>query len=289
MSLSPESTQTRSGSSASGGLELRLAHLARELAAHGEVRVAQVRLDRGARSSARRSAQPRNPSRRGAGPSALRSCCPRGRRSAGSSCVHATVAARSWTVRLFTRGGSRGAPCSSRAPRCSPAPTLAQARRLTPKQARALRAAVRGRVYTPGDQRLRRRPRRLQPPLGPRQAARRRPGRATPPTCAPSSSGRTATTCRSSPAPAATATTATRRATPRSSSTSTALERHRLRGRDRHDRSRRAELGASTRALAAKGVDDPRRLVPDGRRSAGSCSAAGWASPAARWASRSTA
>ena len=54
-------------------------------------------------------------------------------------------------MRLFTRGGSRGARCWSR-PAALLAGTEAQAaapKRLTPKQARALRAAVRGRVLEP--------------------------------------------------------------------------------------------------------------------------------------------
>ena len=43
MSLSPESTLARSGSQRERGLELLLRHLPRELPAHGEVRVQQVR------------------------------------------------------------------------------------------------------------------------------------------------------------------------------------------------------------------------------------------------------
>ena len=106
---------------------------------------------------------------------------------------------RAWqsAVRLFTRGGSRGARCC-RDRGAARRRRGAQARALTPKQARALRAAVRGRVLTPGHERLQRRARRLQPPLRRRQATRGRAGRATATTCAPSSAGPTATTSRSS-------------------------------------------------------------------------------------------
>src|SRR4051812_15974360 len=111
----------------------------------------------------------------------------------------------------------------------------AQARRLTPKQARALRAAVRGRVLTPassGYDAARvvfnrrydhvRPPPARSPPAATTTSGRPRSCRhATAPTCAPSSAGRTVTTSRSSPAPAATATTATRPAPAPSWSTST--------------------------------------------------------------------
>ena len=145
------------------------------------------------------------------------------------------------------------------APARRPAPRR-RARSPRPRSA-ALRDAVRGRVFTPGDSGYN----------GARVVFNRRwDGVAHPPSCAcataptsaPSCAGPTATTSRSSRAPAATATTATRPATARSSSTCKP-QRHPLSRRDRDDRPGRAHAGDLHRARPPR-RDDPRRLVPDG-------------------------
>ena len=60
-----------------------------------------------------------------------------------------------------------------------------------------------------------------------------------------------------------------------------ALDRISYRDGTRHARPGRADARRLHRARAPR-RDDPRRQLPDGRPSAGSCSAAGWGSPAAR-------
>ena len=140
----------------------------------------------------------------------------------------------------------------------------AEARRLTRRQERALRAAVRGpRAGRPA--------RRATTARGSSSTgASTRSGRprscacATAPTCARSCAGRSASTSRSSPAPAATATTATRRARPLWWSISTHLDRISY-----ADGS--VTLGPGARLLdglrraRAPWRDDPRRFVSDGR------------------------
>ena len=153
MSLRPESTLDEIGLERDGGVELLGAHLARELAADREVRVAQLRLELG--EDARRAGPPsRGSSRRGSGPSGPRSCCRRGRRSAGSS-FRATLrdALRSH-VGLQPRShgrGSRGARCCAAAPRPRAAAGAepAQARPLTRAGARAARGGARAACSRP--------------------------------------------------------------------------------------------------------------------------------------------
>ena len=127
-------------------------------------------------------------SRRVAGPSGPRWCCPRGRRSAGSSCI-STLPSRPDIVDGETvhTGRITRRTLLRRERRAARRRRGRQARRLTPKQARALRAAVRGRVYAPGDSTA------TTPRASSSTAATTASGRppssrcATPPTCAPSS------------------------------------------------------------------------------------------------------
>ena len=201
------------------GLELRLAHLPRQLPAHGEVRVEQIWLDSGEQfgQAVSPAAEPAPVGQRVH--QSLGGAVPEGDEAPVAHAFHATVAACIRLVRLFTRGGSRGARCSSPPRRCSRARSASRRRDDSPPSRRERSGRRPEAASSP------RAAAATTPPASSSIAAtttsgRRRSCRSPMPrTCARSSGGPTATASRSSPAPEATATTATRPAPAPSSST----------------------------------------------------------------------
>ncbi len=248
MSLSPLSNEARSGSNAKRRVELLRPHLAREFAAHGQVRVAQVRLHHGQRLC--KTVRPAAETAFGVRiDEALGGAVPEGDEAPVSHTVHAT----------------EGAPHPSQLPDRRAAALLVPARGVAPAHedpgARAARRGPRPRLH-PRRQRLQRRPRRLQPALGrppptrrrARARQRRRPRRralgrplrrpAREPLRRPRLQRELDQRQRGRRRPAK----------PR---------RHPLPRRDGDDRPRRAHAGDLHRARPPR-RDDPRRLVPDG-------------------------
>ena len=207
--------------------------------------------------AARRAGPPsRGTTRPGSGPSAPRSCCRRGPRSAGTSRRSTLAFTPCGDHAAHPPGPRRGGDAGPGAGRC---------RRCRKIRIRALRDAVRGPVLRARRLRLQRRAGGVQHPLGRRQAARRGARSRDTATCAP--------WCKWADRYDVPLVEPLRR--PRLQRQLD--EQHRGRGRPRRARTASATPTGSRRSGPARGSatctrgwprqrrDDPRRLVPDGR------------------------